>query len=1256
MSEPMRLLIVEDAPADAEMAERVIRKAGWEFVSLRVETRDDFIRAIGGFKPDLILSDYSLPHFDGMSALRIAQEMAPGVPFIIITGSINEETAVACMRAGADDYILKDRLARLAPCIQGALASRRLVAEKREAEKLMKASELRYRRLFEAARDGIVILDAETGCVVDSNPFVQELLGYSAQEVIGKSIWDLGPFKGVIPSGAAFAKLIEKKYTRYEDLALEARDGTKRDVEFVSTVYPVDGRLVIQCNIRDISERKRAEEALRESEAQLRFVTDHAPVLIAHCDHERRYRFVNQAYAKMFGLRPEDLAGKNVRDVMGEEAYAHAGPHIDVVLRGETDEYELELPATPGAPRTVHVVYAPERDESDRVVGFLAGITDITARIRAEEALRESEQRFRILFEQSPDGVLILDPATARPLEFNEAAHRQLGYSREEFARLSVADIDADEAPDETKARIAGVVNKGREDFEARHRTRDGEIRYMHVSAKIIELEERPLYLCVWRDITDQKQTAAALRESEQRLSFALESNRIGAWDLNLLDHTAKRTLTHDQIFGYETLLPSWTYEMFLEHVLPEDRSAVDRHFYEAKAARSEWNFECRIRRADGEVRWIWAIGGYPRNSEGEHVWMTGLVQDITERKAAEAALRESQASYRTLAENLPGIVYHLTLGELGKMTFVNDMVRVMTGFSPAELTEGEVCSIEPLIVPEDREGVMRTVERAIERQKPFEVEYRVKHKDGGIRYFLERGRPGRGSQGECGWIDGIILDETERKQAQILLRTSELKFRTIFEGALDGIALTDLETQRLSAGNSAMCNMLGYTPEEFVQLGVADLHTQEDWPQVLETFEKQARGELALAENTPVKRKDGSVFYADIQTSTVTLGGRNYILGIFRDVTERREAEASRDLLTRAMEQSHDAIIITDREGSIVYTNPAFEKVTGYSSEEVRGKNPRILKSGLYDRAFYEEMWRILLAGHSWRGQMTNQRKDGSLFTEESVISPVRDRHGEITAFVAAKRDLTEEMHLQTRLAQARNLETIGLIAGGVAHEVRNPLFAITTIATALERKLTDQPDFGQYVAHIKEQASQLNQLMNDLLILGRPVENSAFVSCALGDILDGAQRQCAAGDASPREWLVDSPKEPLRIMGDQGRLTQVFQNILSNALAFSPDASPVRIRLWPEDGMACLSVADAGAGIPEELLPRLYQPFASKRKGGTGLGLAIVHKIVGAHGGTIEARNNDPPPGATFTVRLPLAEASKETDGESVKVKCER
>ncbi len=229
-------------------------------------------------------------------------------------------------------------------------------------------------------------------------------------------------------------------------------------------------------------------------------------------------------------------------------------------------------------------------------------------------------------------------------------------------------------------------------------------------------------------------------------------------------------------------------------------------------------------------------------------------------------------------------------------------------------------------------------------------------------------------------------------------------------------------------------------------------------------------------------------------------------------------------------------------------------------------------------------------------------------------------------------------------RLERAKNLEAIGMIAGGVAHEVRNPLFAISTIVTALERKLSHQPEFAEYTAHIAEQTRRLNELMNDLLTLGRPILLEEFRPCPMREVVSQAlTRLDGVHPGACIRCTVQAPAEPLAVSGVRDKLEQVIFNLLHNAFQFSPEEERLEVRIWRAGPLVGFSVTDHGPGVPAEMLPILFQPFASKRKGGTGLGLAIVQKIVNAHGGTVEAANNDPPPGATFTVRLPLAEASK-------------
>ena len=513
------------------------------------------------------------------------------------------------------------------------------------------------------------------------------------------------------------------------------------------------------------------------------------------------------------------------------------------------------------------------------------------------------------------------------------------------------------------------------------------------------------------------------------------------------------------------------------------------------------------------------------------------------------------------------------------------------------------------------------------------------RRKDGTPVWILENASliPDRRSGEET--IEGTIIDITEQRRAEEELRELTEEQRTIFDSIPAMIWFKDLHNRFLRV-NRATCLFMG------LEAGEIEGHSAEElFPSFAEQYYRDDQqvirsGEPKLGIVEQARTASGELRW--LRTDKVPYrdseGRITGIIAFSLDISEVREAEAQRALLSAAIEQSHETIVITDRDGRILYVNPAFERLTGYSAQEAIGQNPKILQSGFHDRAFYEEMWSTILAGRLWTGQMVNRKKDGSLFTEQTVISPVRDASGAITHFVAAKRDITQELEMQRRFDQSKNLETVGMIAGGVAHEVRNPLFAITTIVTALERKLKDQPEFGEYVMHIQEQTRRLNALMNDLLTLGRAVNPEEFVPLDLRAILRETKEIVSAGGADTGACLFDLGEGPLEVLGIAAKLQQLFANLGQNALSFTPPGGRVRVVARREAKEAVVLFTDEGPGIHADLLPRLFQPFQTGRKGGTGLGLAIVRQIVTAHGGTVAAANNDPPPGATFTVRLPL------------------
>ena len=360
------------------------------------------------------------------------------------------------------------------------------------------------------------------------------------------------------------------------------------------------------------------------------------------------YLAVNKAFGQLTGL--QNVVGKKVSEVIpgiretSPELFAAYGR---VALTGQPERFEFDFKSLQ---QWLSIsVYSPAQGH------FVAVFDNITARKHAEAAVRESQTKLAAALEAMTDAVLISD-VSGQFLEVNDAfATFHRFKSKAECAKrladypdfLEVFLPDGTLAPLEQWAVPRALRGETAVMAEYKLRRKDtGESWYGSYSFAPIRNAEGAITgaVVVGRDITFRKRVELELKESERRLQFALETIQTGAWDLNLVDHTAHRTLLHDQIFGYAKLLPEWTYEMFLGHVLPEDRGEVDRKFREAVATQSKWSFECRIRRTDGVVRWIFAAGDHEINAAGKPVKMSGIVQDITDRKLAALELQERNA------------------------------------------------------------------------------------------------------------------------------------------------------------------------------------------------------------------------------------------------------------------------------------------------------------------------------------------------------------------------------------------------------------------------------------------------------------------------------------------------------------------------------------------------------------------------------------------------------------------------------------
>ena len=442
-----------------------------------------------------------------------------------------------------------------------------------------------------------------------------------------------------------------------------------------------------------------------------------------------------------------------------------------------------------------------------------------------------------------------------------------------------------------------------------------------------------------------------------------------------------------------------------------------------------------------------------------------------------------------------------------------------------------------------------------------------------------------------------------------------------------------------------------GYSP---LVKDAVNFYAPECREKITKVFMDCARNGIPYDEEMEILTRTGRRVW--VRTNGVAVRDENNniikVQGSFQDITEKKKGEAQRERLTAAIEQSGEAIIITDPEEIIQYVNPAFEKATGYPREEVLGQSPRILKSGKQDEAFYRGMWSALLKKETFHGRMVNKRKDGTLFTEEAAISPVFDAGGRLINYVAVKRDITRQIQLEEQFAQAQKMESIGRLAGGVAHDFNNMLTIILSY-TQMVMAETDPADrIHKDLQQVLNAAGRSAEITRQLLAFARKQTVSPRV-LDLNETVEHMLKMLRRlmGEDITLTWMPGSGVWP--VMMDPSQIDQILANLCVNARDAVAGVGKVTIRtdrltldeadcasrpgLAPGD-IVLLTVSDTGCGMGKEILEHIYEPFfTTKDTGqGTGLGLATVYGIVKKNNGFISAYS-EPGQGTTFRIYLP-------------------
>jgi PAS domain S-box-containing protein len=365
-----------------------------------------------------------------------------------------------------------------------------------------------------------------------------------------------------------------------------------------------------------------------------------------------------------------------------------------------------------------------------------------------------------------------------------------------------------------------------------------------------------------------------------------------------------------------------------------------------------------------------------------------------------------------------------------------------------------------------------------------------------------------------------------------------------------------------------------------------------------------------------------------------------------------RIELQKERNQLSTVVEQMAESVVITDSQGQILYVNPAFEQLTGYNRAEVLGRNPRLLKSGRQPQAFYQDLWQAISTGRVWQGQFLNKKKDGSFFTEEATITPIRDGQGQVVNYVAVKRDVTRELQLEEQYHQSQKMEAIGLLAGGVAHDFNNLLTAINGFAELMQLKLAPDSPGQELAGKILKAGQRAADLVRQLLAFSRKqiIEpKTVDLNALLSDVEKIMGR--IIGEHIQLETILVPDLGFIR--SDPNQLEQIILNLAVNARDAMPDGGHLTIEtanvVLDADDMAkhfevepgeyvMLTVSDSGMGMSEAVKARIFEPFfTTKEMGkGTGLGLATVFGIVKQNRGYIWVYSEEGQ-GTTFKIYLP-------------------
>lgn len=1139
--------------------------------------------------------------------------------------------------------------------ILGVILVFRDQTEEREKERALFESSEKFEKIFQHSSDSISLTEITTGKLIEINDGFEKMFGYTREEAIGKTVFELNLWADTSDRESILKKLKESgRVKNYEAYGIK-KDGSKLTALISGELLSFNNTKYILLTIKDITERKIFEDSLKMSEEKYKMLLEFASDAFFQGDSEGNFITVNDQSVRLTGYSREELLEMNIKDIFSKEVLDDIPLRYDRLMAGEIIKSERVVTRKDGTVITVEMTSKRMPDGT-----YQSFFRDITDRKHIENNLKESEERFRKAFITSPDSIVINRISDGEYISVNQGFTEITGYKPEEVIGKNSVDIDIWENFEERERfydllKQSGIIKN----IEARFRIKNGDIRTGSLSAAIIELNNELHVISITRDISEQKKAIEKLKSSEYNLRNSQRVALIGHYEFDVATGNWSASEMLDEIFGIDNNYPHNT-EGWGNLLHPDDRQMMLDHLLnDVVKSRGDFNKEYRIvRYNDKETRWMYGQGKLEIDVNNNPKMMFGTIQDITDRKKAEEEKLKTKVHYQKIIENAPDGIVQISAD--GKFKYVSPSAKRIFHHPIDKRVENEP---NELTHPDDLPLVLETLTNIIQDPSIIPtIEYRFKDYYGEY-IWIESTFNNLLSEPS---VESIVInfrDISFRKKAEIELLEKfrlEEQISKIARTAPGGLCSFKLDTNgkiSMLFVSDAWCEIYNFKQEDVID-DASKIFTRihpDDAKQVSESIKKSAetledwQDEFRIV--NPVK---GIIWVEGHSTPSKENDGTIMWHGFITDITARKSAEERLRTLSRAVEQSPAIIVITDINGDIEFVNPKFTEVTGYEFNQVIGKNPRILKSGNTSKEEYKTLWKTISEGKEWRGEFLNKRKNGEFYWESAFITPILNSAGKIINYIALKEDITERKKLITDLIEAKEkAEEMNRIKAyffaNMSHELRTPFVGIVGFSELLSESLTN-PDEKEMAEQILKSSKRLTDTLNKILNVTRLEFDKIDLRIREVNIIELAEqiRTLFSKSAENKNLEIKTKyaNDTIIVTTDGRLIEEILSNLVNNAVKYTNKGYiEISAELKPEldrDNLI-LKVQDTGVGIPKSKQEMIWQEFRQVSEGmnrsfeGTGLGLTITKKYLEILNGTV-LLESELGKGSTFTIIIPI------------------